>query len=399
MENYGIALGTLIKSERIRNHLTAQQLAKKVNFSRSYISRIENGVLVDDSVYKKILSFFHIHYYTINECQEYKEKLEHTYSDFVYLKSNKERVSALLSSLTDYKYSPLFNKYMIIQLIYYIIYPEENIHERESFFEEILTLIHSFSPGDQQIIYDYLGFENINKNITKAKTYFDKAIAYGEYNDSTSMLYYHISIFEYCCNHFCLALTYSMKAFERFSIELNYKRIFYTNFHLANIYMLDKAFDKAISIYKKLIDNDAVEDKSIIYSNLSWAYYSTKEYEKAIDAIIKCSHRKFSYYYNSILINTALKNTSASLSYVDEYLKKSNNNLEKQIILILKYKITSQYPNDYEQQLITSYNQAKNSFDISIVSLLNSYLVDYYVLNREYKQANHYLTELLNSKL
>ncbi|SJZ36682.1 helix-turn-helix domain-containing protein [Anaerorhabdus furcosa] len=399
MENYGVALGVLVKRERLKNNLTAQQLAKKVNFSRSYISRIENGVLVDDSIYKKIMAYFHLPYYGISECQAHENKLDYAYLDFIYIKDKKKNISELLFQLADYKYSPLFAKYMIIQLIYYVTYPEENQQEKETFLAEILSLVHSFSPNHQQIIYDYLGFDFMYSNVSKAKIYFDKAIACGVFNESTSMLYYHISVFQYRCNHLCLAFSFSTKAFNQFSTELNYKRLFYTKFHIANIFMLDQAYDKAIGMYKKLIDNDAVEDKSIVFSNLSWAYYSIKEYDKAKLMISKCTHKRFSYYFNSILINAALKNTSDALSLINEFLKKSNNNIERQIIFILKCKITSQYSDDFEQLLITSYKQAKNSFDITIVSLLNSYLVDYFILNREYKQANYYLRELFNSKL
>lgn len=395
MDNYGIALGLLIKRERIKNNLTTMQLAKKTNFSRSYLSRIENGTLVNDFVYEKILSALNVTYHNIEECLHYEKELDIAYLNFIFMNDNENEIRNLLIKLSEFKSSPLFIKFMIIQLIYYVSYPQNEIECRDNFFREIETLAYSFSPVDQQLIYDYLGYEYMYKDVKKAKYFFDKAIECGVFDESTSMLYYHLSIFEYRCNHLCLALTHCMKAHDRFSNDLNYKRLFYTQFHIANIYMLNMSYDASIKIYNKLLVSDAVLDKSKVYANLSWALYKTGDYKNAYSTIQKCTKRFFSYYLNSTLINLSLNKTDEALSLINQFDKSSSNELYINILKIIQYRITKHYPDNMENLLTSTYKLAWKSLDISIVTLLNSYLVEYYEEHRSYKEANYYLKELL----
>ena len=74
--------------------------------------------------------------------------------------------------MSEFKSSPLFVKFMIIQLIYYVSYPQNEIEYRDNFFREIETLAYSFSLVDQQLIYDYLGYEYMYKDVKKAKYFF-----------------------------------------------------------------------------------------------------------------------------------------------------------------------------------------------------------------------------------
>lgn len=387
MKSESISLGILIRRERKKRKITAEQLADRASISRSYISKIENGEDVDDFIYEKLFDCLNITYHSYEECSQLESKLSRIYLDILYLRTTKEEVSTVLQDLENYKYSFLFSRYMIISLMYFALFDKDESIEKTEFLVEIDKLSYLFTLEKQQIIFDYLGYAYMYKDLDKAGNYFKKAISLGVFSKSTSILYYHYGIYNYKINELCLALFYCMKSLDRLGLELNYKRMFYSQFHIANIFMLKGNYEESIDIYNSLMSSDMDVDKSIVLSNLSWALYKSNQFSLAKETINKCVHKAFMYYFHSILIDIALNNTNDAMEKMQEFRSTSKSEHEKNIINILENRIMKKYDENYKDDLIHVYRTSRKCNDIEVSSILNSFLVEYYKEKRAYKEV------------
>lgn len=48
--NFGYILGSNIRAERLRRHLTQEQLAEKLDMSINYIGKLERGVIIPSAL-------------------------------------------------------------------------------------------------------------------------------------------------------------------------------------------------------------------------------------------------------------------------------------------------------------------------------------------------------------
>ena len=48
--NFGYILGSNIRAERLRRHLTQEQLAEKLNMSINYVGKLERGVIIPSAL-------------------------------------------------------------------------------------------------------------------------------------------------------------------------------------------------------------------------------------------------------------------------------------------------------------------------------------------------------------
>ena len=48
--NFGYILGSNIRAERLRRHLTQEQWAEKRNMSRNYVGKLERGVIIPSAL-------------------------------------------------------------------------------------------------------------------------------------------------------------------------------------------------------------------------------------------------------------------------------------------------------------------------------------------------------------
>lgn len=394
MKNYGIPMGILIRNERKKRNLTVVQLSEETNYSRSYLSRIENGAEVDESVYINILNNFGIKHYTEVECENYSKLLSDIMLDLIYLRCSKDKLEKILLEIEPYKYSSIYAKYMILKLMYYVLFIESENKEKMKFIDEIDELSYLFSAQEQQVINDYLGYELINKDSNAAKEYFTTALTFGIHNYSTSILYYHIGILNYRQNNLCEALYFCMKAHDRFSLELNHIRLFYTQLHIANIFSISCNYDQANIIYERLLKSTIIsdEDKTIIYSNMSWNYYKAGNFNEALSYSMLQSSKNYAYYFHMVMIYNALDDKEEICNLLKETKQLKLNELQTNIFNILETEFITHDKNiKYLSLLLNTYENARNSDEADILSILNNFIVTYYEENRQYKEANYYL--------
>lgn len=396
MKNYGIPMGILIRSERKKRNLTVVQLAEETNYSRSYLSRIENGAEVDESVYINILNYFGIKDYTGAECEEYSKLLSTCMLDLYYLRCDKNKLEEILFDIEPYKYSCIYAKFMIIKLMYYVLFIDSENKEKNKFITEISEISYLFSIQEQQIINDYLGYELINKDSEAANKYFDIALTFGIHNYSTSILYYHIGILKCIKNDLCDALYFCLKAHERFSLELNHIRLFYTQLHIANIFSISGNYIKASMLYERLVESTIipVEDKTIVYSNMSWNYYKSGNFKEAIRYGKLQTNKNYAYYLHMILIYYALSDIEKVTCLLNETKHIILSDFQIKIFKILENEfILKNKTSMHLSLLIDTYEQAKIFDEVDVVSILNNFIVTYYEDKRQYKDANYYLKQ------
>lgn len=48
--NFGYTLGSNIRAERLRRHLTQEQLAEKLDMSINYVGKLERGVIIPSAL-------------------------------------------------------------------------------------------------------------------------------------------------------------------------------------------------------------------------------------------------------------------------------------------------------------------------------------------------------------
>lgn len=48
--NFGYILGSNIRAERVRRHLTQEQLAEKLDMSINYVGKLERGVIIPSAL-------------------------------------------------------------------------------------------------------------------------------------------------------------------------------------------------------------------------------------------------------------------------------------------------------------------------------------------------------------
>ena len=48
--NFGYILGSNIRAERLRRHLTQEQLAEKLDMSINYVGKLERGVIITSAL-------------------------------------------------------------------------------------------------------------------------------------------------------------------------------------------------------------------------------------------------------------------------------------------------------------------------------------------------------------
>ena len=49
-KNFGYILGSNIRAERLRRHLTQEQLAEKLDMSINYVGKLERGVIIPSAL-------------------------------------------------------------------------------------------------------------------------------------------------------------------------------------------------------------------------------------------------------------------------------------------------------------------------------------------------------------
>lgn len=397
INNY--SLGTLIRNERKKINLTVEQLADATNYSRSYLSRIENGQIVGEDIYYDLLKYFGIAYHFSNDCIDFEEMLNAIYSDIIHLRCTYEKLKNTLDLAESYKYSFLYSKVLILKLIFYVLYNQESSLERILFFNEIEELCPHLLPFEQQIIYDYLGYDSIRLNKNKANEHFEKAIALGNHGESTTILYYHLTIYNCSRGNLVQALFYGLRAHDRFSIELNHMRLYYSQLLVARIFSQNGDYAVAEKKFIKLLSSTIVSefDKSILYFDLSINYYKCHNYSKAIETLIKNSNKNFDYYLLMILIYLSLDDIDNASSYITQCYKLELSEFQKNILSILQNKFTSELSSyEFESLLKQSFEEARKQSNYRITLFLLQEILDFYESNRMYKNANFYLKEIIN---
>lgn len=383
-------LGIIIRKRRKELGLNTVQLAKKVNYSRSYISRVENGIIdVSDETFTVIFKALGITYKIDQDCREFERNIDKVLTMFLYLNIDRDFIDRVIMQSNDFNCTNAYSKFLIANLVYKVNFLSKEI-ETERYIKQMDKTSELYNNKEKQIIYDYIGCYYLDYNYELAKKYFDRALEFGEYPYSTSILYYHLGMLNYKFGNYFDANEFCKKAFDKFSLELNYKRMFYTNLHIAIINSKSGNYEAAYVLFNEMILNPNLSEEQLelIYGNLCWLLIKKNEYDEALIYAQKSNINYLDYYFHLALIYYKLTRLDDATKIIEIGLSKFKDCFqEKQLIIISKIITKECNTNEYEDLLVKTFKQAKKSEDSESVKFIKDLLIEFYEAKHQYKEV------------
>ncbi|HRS90307.1 MAG TPA: tetratricopeptide repeat protein [Smithellaceae bacterium] len=107
-----------------------------------------------------------------------------------------------------------------------------------------------------------------------------------KYNSQDERIYYHMGIVYH-------AMNMKEKAFESFLRAISIKND-YSEAHnfVGTLYNMDRKWDEAIDHFNKAVANPLYTTPALPLYNAGWAYYSKKDYNKALDSYTRALQRE-----------------------------------------------------------------------------------------------------------
>ncbi|MEG0077263.1 helix-turn-helix domain-containing protein [Anaerorhabdus sp.] len=387
-------LGIVIRKRRKELGLKTEQLAKKANYSRSHISRVENGTIdVNDEVYSVIFKILGITYKSNVDSTEFNNDIEKILNMFLFNDVDRKFIEKVIKSSEKYICSKSYPKYLIANMIYKInFYPLSD--ETEKYINEMTKIAELYNQKEKQIVYDYIGCYYMDSNFELAKEYFNKALECGKYKHATSLLYYHLGMLYFRLGSYFEAYEFCRKAFDEFSLELNYKRMFYTKLHMAIINSKSGNYDNAYSLFNEMIHNPNHTDVQLqlVYGNLCWLLIKKSKFDEALIYALKSSKNYPDYYFHLTIIYIALNQNENANRIIIDGLSKLKDEFQRNKLKILKKSIDGETKDQaYEELLIETYNYIYNNKDSESILYIKNLLIDYYKTKHAYKEMYKYM--------
>lgn len=389
-------LGIVIRKTRKDLGIKTEQLAKKTNYSRAHISRVENGTIeVSDEIYNVIFKALGIIYKTDGDNVEFDNDIEKILRMFLFYDIDRKFIEELIKSSEKYICSKSYPKFLIVKMIYNINFHPLN-DETEKYIKEMDKIAELYNKSEKQIIYDYIGCFYSAKNTDLAKRYFHRALECGVFKGTTSLLYYHLGMLYFEIGNYFEAHEFCRKAFDAFSLELNYKRMFYTQLHIAIINSKSGNYENAYSLFNDMIHNPnhTEEQLQLVYGNLCWLLVKKKDFDEALIYALKSSKNYPDYYFHLVIILISLSKIDDAKQVIADGLNELEDKFQRNKLEILKKSISDEINDQvYEELLIETFNHIYKSKDSESILYIKNLLIDYYKKKHSYKEIYKYMTK------
>lgn len=400
----GKYLSAIIRNERQKQGLSLDQLSSLCNISKSYLSKIENADnYTNDFILNIILKKLNITFILDgDELSKMDALLDKFYHAQVFLLSETQDIYEKLLAMEDaYIHSNLITKYTVYKYAWLASNYQKNLYDIEEKLEnELFKLI---IPSNQlmQIYLDYKGIHLQNHNLfDQAIKVFNEALAIGIYQNSYSMVCYHLTAILIMQNNFIEAIHYCENALDSFIKEFNYKRQIYAQAYMAVIYSNAKLYSKAESIYQSLLDNPHYNNDPFlidsIRSNYTWCLCLQHKYQQALSFMFdqgECEEFYFDEsYFNIAWCYFKLNDYVNCLKWVDKGLIKSVNPQTSSKLITIKTIIMHNKDTEFIYNHLTqAYKNNKNILSQENKKFYLKLLIETCEKAFKYKEAYNYL--------
>jgi transcriptional regulator with XRE-family HTH domain len=394
-------IGSIIKLNRINQNISQKNLCKGICVP-SYLSRIENGELIpSEDVISIIFSKLGL---SFNNSEVFIEKGKKAFEEFFHnLNFNEyDFTNTLFEQIEakeeEYIASPLIIDYYIAKLARYCSTSERNK------FEDTKNLLYSafdLLTSRQKFLYNfYVGIDifNIFDNKTKGKEYIIRALDYNK----NGHCYFWLSYAYTLENNPIKAYDCIKKALDLYVTEGNILSIMDSYSKIAEVYfMLDNYIDaldylkKSINMAYKIGNKHNIEHLNTL---IAWSYYRLNDYKTSLAYLNKnkglLDHRMIipDSVIKSLIYFTTKDKKCLQLSISELNNPASLNQINKELANAF-YDFYSFYieNDDYLDNNICEHlllNIIKNIHkSVELNKVFKSFLKDYYIHNRRYKDA------------
>lgn len=393
--------------QREKKNLNISQLAYKTNYSRAYLSQIENGNVNGSEklelAIKHIFSCLNLDY---DKFKAENNELEHKIDlllecILLYSNENREDLYEQLRNKEEIITScSFFPRYCLCKMVYNVTLKKYALtDEMEEIKNILLDCSNMFNTYDQAILFTYIGiYFRDNLDIQKSEKYLNKALCYGEINKIAGITYYQLSITQSVMNKLVPAYSNIEKANKRFYEEKNLKRYVFSYAQQAIILGKSKDYDQALKIFYELLSNYKLSDKLIytININISQIHILMKNYKKAHEILNTLSIVNDNAIF---MILQAYYHSGEKSNFNNYYME--NKNLIKNISFqqqaqILWFKNNKKCTsNEYISILLNNLTFVKSYNDIDMELFVLKNLVEYYDSKNKYKTSNIYLKKII----
>lgn len=394
-------IGSIVRLNRIKNNMSQKELAKGICVP-SYLSRIENGELLpSEDVISILFDRLGLKYndddeFIENGLQEFEEFFDNL--NFNEFDNTNKLFSEIEEKEEAYITSPLILDYYLVKLARYCSTPERD--KFESAKNSILVAYDLLSQNQEYLYNFYIGVDtlNVKGDIEEGKKYIEKAL----FSKETGHCYYWLSYVYRVKNNPIKAYDSIKRALSLYVEEGNFISIMESYEKTAEVYfMLDNHADAitylkmALRMAKKLNNLYYIEYTNSI---IAWSYFKIQDYNKALI----CLRSNTGLIDHRLIIPDSMIESLIYFTLKDkENLRKSINKLflpdsiehlgEEMSNIFFKF-FTFYLENDnylkspiWEGLLI--YIIDGTTMLVELRKVFVSYLKEYYIHNRRYKDA------------
>lgn len=390
-------IGAYIKLKRLEKGCNSTRFAKMCNYSRPYLSQIENGKIeVSEEVYKNIFKYLDVDYEKyIASNKEINNKI----NDLIrYILFNNRRCELLYEELhnlkNEIKESNYYNRYLLCEFVY-LVFSNKNQNKIEEIAKIIKSHITLYEDKDTQLFLIYYAiFIRSKKSISSSMKILFEALNIGEFSLQTGMCFYQLGISNEMAGKYLLAYRYYLKAEKSFSNEGNVKRYLYTKIDIANVLSRVGQVNEAISIYVNLLENHVFDKDATEYILRNKAHFNMKlkNYQEALLLLKKINVKKDNARIMELKCYANLKLKEEFLKKYNRYVLDVEDDLYKEEIELLYYeykKLSDHYK--YIELLKNHYENIVDRFDVELVIDNLNKLIKYYISVKKYKEVSYYL--------
>lgn len=394
-------IGSIVRLNRIKNNMSQKELAKGICVP-SYLSRIENGELLpSEDVISILFDRLGLKYndddeFIENGLQEFEEFFDNL--NFNEFDNTNKLFSEIEEKEESHITSPLILDYYLVKLARYCSTPERD--KFESAKNSILAAYDLLSQNQEYLYNFYIGVDtlNVKGDIEEGKKYIEKAL----FSKETGHCYYWLSYVYRVKNNPIKAYDSIKRALSLYVEEGNFISIMESYEKTAEVYfMLDNHADAitylkmALRMAKKLNNSYYIEYTNSI---IAWSYFKIQDYNKALS----CLRSNTGLIDHRLIIPDSMIESLIYFTLKDkENLRKSINKLflpdsiehlgEEMSNIFFKF-FTFYLENDnylkspiWEGLLI--YIIDGTTMLVELRKVFVSYLKEYYIHNRRYKDA------------
>lgn len=389
--------------------VSLNQFSNIAKVSKGYLSKIENLQFeIDDELLHYLFKKLDINFvYDQAQLNENDALLEEFYIALVFydIEKAEQLYQKIDERKEDYIESVLLLKYYLYSFIW------NSIHKMDlTKTEEILNIlekdIRSFVPFDNrelQIFLDTKGYcYMLQHSYKEAIKLLKRALALGTNQYSYGMTCYHLASVLAFDNNLVDAMKYANLALDEFTKELNFKRQWFTQTHIANIYVRIKQYETAEEIYRNMLKYFSnINDKFMwdkIRSNLCWVLILQEKYNESLAFIIN-SNNQVDYQmdiFHVALCYYNLHEYKESLNWIE----KGKVNCKNNIVVYEKLRVLEILINEKDDievlaHIKESYSKALDKLNYEGNTFYLELLIEYSEKTFKYKEALDYMRKLV----